>query len=113
RPPSSPLFPYTTLFRSEVGEELLRRGLVLGELPDPPAAHHVLVAQPTAGTLRDRPDPQIVRKRKPLVLRRARRRDGVQDQRALAGVEEVVVARRVPAEDLVGLTALVDVGHEL
>src|SRR5438477_269973 len=61
----------------EVGEELLRPGLVLGELPDPPAAHHVLVAQPTAGTLRDRPDPQIVRKRKPLVLRRARRRDGV------------------------------------
>src|SRR5439155_1318063 len=54
----------------EVGEELLRRGFVLGELPDPPAAHHVLVAHPPVRAFRDWPDPQIVRKRQPFVLRR-------------------------------------------
>src|SRR3712207_9134348 len=35
RPPRSPLFPYTTLFRSEVDPVQQRRGVVLRELQHP------------------------------------------------------------------------------
>ena len=73
----------------------------------------MLVAEPAVRALRNRPDPEVVRERQSSVLGRARRRDRVEDQRALAGVEEVVVAGRIPPEDLVGLAALIDVGHEL
>src|SRR6266511_5066207 len=94
----------------EIGEELLRRRLVRSELPDPPAAHHVLITEPAVRATRDRPDPKIVRERQAAILRRPRRGDRVEDHRALPGVEEVVVAGGIPPEDLVGLASLVDVG---
>src|SRR5439155_1337034 len=93
--------------------ELLRGCLVRRELPDPPAAHHVLVTLSTVWAPRDRPDPEVIRKGQATVLRCTRGRDRVKDQRALARVEEVVVPGRIPAEDLIRFAALVDVGHEL
>src|SRR6266511_3323747 len=56
----------------EVGEELLRGCLVLRELPDPPAAHHMLLALPAVRASRDGPDPEVVRKGQAPIFRRAR-----------------------------------------
>src|SRR3712207_7430223 len=63
RPPRSPLFPYTTLFRSAPRDRPHRRG------PDEAPAHHAARAR------RRRPDPAVPRRAPPLVgaaLARAR-----------------------------------------
>src|SRR5256885_1443781 len=96
----------------EVGHELLRRRNVLRELPDRVTAHHVLEPEPLHRPSGDRVDVELIRERQTEVFGRPCRRDRVQDHRAPAGIDEVVVRGRRPPEDLVGLAVLEDVGHE-
>ena len=68
----------------EIDEELVRVRLILRELPDRLTTHQVLEAETSVRPGRDRPDPEVVRERQVLRLRRPRRRDRVQDHRRRA-----------------------------
>src|SRR6266545_3335020 len=96
-----------------VDEELLRPLLVLGEVPDGVAVHHVLGREPVGRPLERGHELDLLRHLRVFLLGGARHRDGVEDEGELAGQDAAVVRRRIPGEDLVRLRLLEQRAHEL